>query len=80
MLTWVDDSADRVPSFGLWNAHLSIDDAAGADDDLSVEDYEQEEEKEDLCRKKENLPVCMKVKKVLRPSGWAPKARCQDTP
>ena len=50
MLTWVDDSADSVPSFGLWNAHLSTDDAAGDDDDFSVEDYDQEEEKEDFYR------------------------------
>ena len=43
MLAWVDDSADIVPSFSLWNAHLSTDDAGGDD-----EDYDRN-----------SLPVCM---------------------
>ena len=42
MLTWVDDSADRVPSFGLWNPHLSTDGAPGDDE------YYDQEEKEGL--------------------------------
>ena len=36
MLNLVDDSADRVPSFSLWNAHLSTDDAAGDDEDYDT--------------------------------------------
>ena len=55
MLTWLDDSADSLPSFGVcWKAHLSTDDAVGGDDDedssddtLDLEDCEDLDDDDD---------------------------------